>query len=66
MNYGLFKSVFSEVPLDKISGVTIKESLFGKICGYGDIIIESSATISGVKVRYIKAPFELKKNLPEN
>lgn len=65
MCYGLLKSVFSEVPLDKISGVTIKESLFGKICGYGDIIIESSATTSGVKVKYIKAPFELKKNLPE-
>lgn len=65
MHYGLFKSVFSEVPLEKISGVTIKESLFGKICGYGDIVIESSATTSGVKVKYIKAPFELKKNLPQ-
>lgn len=66
MCYGLLKSVFSEVPLDKISGITINESLFGKICGYGDILIESSATTSGVKVKYIKAPFELKKNLPEN
>lgn len=63
MCYGLLKSVFSEIPLDKISGVTIRESLFGKICGYGDILIESSASVSGVRVKYIKKPFELKKNV---
>lgn len=65
MCYGLLKSVFSEIPLDKVSGVTISESIFGKIFGYGNIIVESSAAVSGVKLRYIKKPFDLKKNLPE-
>ena len=62
---GLLKSVFSEVPLEKVSGVTISESFFGKIFGYGNVIVESSAATSGVKLRYIKKPFDLKKNLPE-
>lgn len=66
MHYGLLRSVFSEIPLDKVSGITINESLSGKICQYGHVIIESSAAISGVKVKYIKHPFEIKKNLPEN
>lgn len=65
MCYGLLRSVFSEVPLEKVSGVTISESIFGKIFGYGNVIVESSAATSGVKLRYIKKPFDLKKNLPE-
>lgn len=65
MCYGLLKSVFSEIPLDKVSGLTISESVFGKIFGYGNVIVESSAAISGVKLKYIKKPFDLKKNLPE-
>lgn len=62
---GLLRSVFSEVALEKVSGVTISESIFGKIFDYGNVIIESSAATSGVKLRYIKNPFDLKKNLPE-
>lgn len=65
MCYGLFRSVFSEIPLDKVSGITISESILGKIFGYGNVIVESSASISGVKLKCIKKPFDLKKNLPE-
>lgn len=66
MYYGIFKSVFSEIPIEKISGVTIREPFLGKVCGYGDVTIESSAATSGVRVKCISKPFEIKKHLSEN
>lgn len=63
VNSGLLKSVHSEIPAEKISGVTIVEPLFGKLFGYGTIIVESSANVSGARALYVANPYEVKKML---
>lgn len=63
---GLLKNLFSEVPLDKISGVTIHQPLFGKIFNYGTMIVESSAAVSGARIAYLKDPFAFKNLLEED
>ncbi len=62
---GLLRNVFSEVSLEKISGVTIHQPLFGRIFNYGTVIVESSANVSGARIAYLKDPFEFKKQLEE-
>lgn len=63
---GLLRNVFSEVTLDKISGITINQPLFGRIFNYGTVIVESSANVSGARIAYLKNPFEFKKQLEES
>lgn len=63
---GFINTVHSEIPIDKVSGITISEPLLGKIFHYGTIIIESSASVSGVRAKYIDKPFEFKNKIPSN
>lgn len=60
---GVLKSVQSELPIDKISGVTVVEPLLGKLFHYGTVIVESSANVSGVRANYINRPYDFKKTL---
>ncbi len=60
---GILKTTYFEIPRTHISGVSIQQSLFGRIFSYGNIIIESSANISAPKAKYVKNPFELKEML---
>lgn len=60
---GIFNSVQSELPIDKISGVTIVEPLLGKLFHYGTVIVESSAAVSGVRAKYINQPYDFKKTI---
>ena len=60
---GVFNSVQSELPIDKISGVTIVEPLLGKLFHYGTVIVESSAVVSGVRAKYINQPYDFKKTI---
>lgn len=66
MHKGLLKNTLSEIPADKVSGITINQSLFGRIFDYSSVIVESSAVVSGVKAAYIKKPFDLKKIIQTN
>lgn len=66
MHRGMLKNIFSEVPIDKVSGITINQSLFGRLFDYSTIIVESSAIISGVKTPFISKPFDFKRAIQEN
>ena len=58
---GIINSVTSELPLDKLSGITVVEPLLGKLFHYGTIIIESSASTVGIRAMYIDKPYDFKK-----
>ncbi len=60
---GVFNAVQSELPIDRISGITIVEPLFGKVFKYGTVIVESSASTVGVRAKYIDKPYDFKKTL---
>lgn len=60
---GFFSSKQSEIPLDRISGMTIVEPLLGKLFHYGTVIVESSASTVGVRAMYISRPYDFKKTL---
>ena len=63
---GLMRNLFSEVTLDKISGVTIHQPLFGRVFNYGTLIVESSANVSGARISYLKDPFAFKNLLEDD
>lgn len=59
---GVLSTKHSDIPREKISAITIQQSLVGKMLDYSDVIIESSANITVNRAKYIKNPFEFKRN----
>lgn len=55
----IWKAVVS-TPLRKINNVAYGQGLFGRIFGYGEILIESAATIGVTRYPYIKNPERVK------
>lgn len=47
-------------PLDKINNVYIHQGFIGKLCSYGDVVIQSAATIGAVKFAYASDPVRIK------
>ena len=63
MRSGWFTIKFSELPLEKVSGISFKQSLLGRIFNYATTLVESSANVSGIRIKWLKAAFEFKKKL---
>ena len=49
-----------EIPLAKINSISINQSIFGRIFGYGDVIILSGNDISGQVFNYAEKPETIK------
>lgn len=60
---GVLKTAYSDIPRDKISGITVNQSIIGKIFDYAEIKVESSAATTTAGTKYIKKPFEFKEML---
>ena len=57
---GLILKESASTPLRKINNVAYAQGLFGRIFGYGEIVIESAATIGVMRYPYIKNPERVK------
>lgn len=58
---GIVSTVSTEVPYTKINSINVRESLFGKILGYGDLVVSTGNDVSGVVFQGIQSPQEAKK-----
>ena len=58
---GIFSTASTEVPYTKINSINVRESLLGKMLGYGDLIVSTGNDISGVVFQRIQSPQEAKK-----
>jgi uncharacterized membrane protein YdbT with pleckstrin-like domain len=60
---GILSNHETEIPLSKINSVSIRQGLFGKILGYGDIIISTGNDTNGIVFKNIDKPKDLKETL---
>lgn len=58
---GVFSTASTEVPYSKINSINVRESMFGKIFGYGDLVVSTGNDVSGVVFQGIQSPQEAKK-----
>lgn len=57
---GLISKAVASTPLKNINNVTFQQGFFGRIFGYGTILIESAAAIGITRYPYIKNPERVK------
>lgn len=58
--YGVFSNNTKESPLDKINNVSYRQTLGGKIFGYGDVEIQTAAETGSTTYSMVAKPKELK------
>lgn len=58
--FGVFSHNSKESPLDKINNVTYKQSIWGRIFGYGNVQIQTAAEIGSTTYSTVEKPKELK------
>lgn len=63
VRYGWISHRISELPLEKVSGISFNQSLLGRIFNYATTLVESSANVSGIRIKWLKSAFEFKKML---
>jgi uncharacterized membrane protein YdbT with pleckstrin-like domain len=57
---GVFSSNSKESPLDKINAISYRQSYWGKICGYGNVQIQTADEILSTTYYAVEKPKELK------
>ena len=60
---GVLSNSEVEVPFNKINSISIKQTLFGKLLGYGDIIVNTGNDVSGIVFKSVDDPQSLKKEI---
>ena len=58
--FGFLSQNSKESPLDKINNVTYKQTIWGRIFGYGDVQIQTAAEIGSTVYHRVERPKELK------
>ena len=58
--YGVVNINSKESPLDKINNVSYSQQIWGRILGYGDVEIQTAATIGGTVYQFVQNPRLLK------
>lgn len=61
-SYGILSRNFMEIPLDQCEGVTVTQSLFGRVLNYGNIIASSVGT-SHIWMVTLEEPYSLRDNI---
>jgi uncharacterized membrane protein YdbT with pleckstrin-like domain len=62
---GVLSHNSKESPLDKINNVTYKQSLWGRIFGYGNVQIQTAAEVGSTTYFTVEKPKELKDTITE-
>ena len=57
---GVFSNYSKESPLDKINNISYKQTMGGKIWGYGDVQIQTAAEMGSTTYNYVSKPKQLK------
>ena len=60
---GVFTHVTKESPIDKIHNISHRQSLFGRLFGYGDVIIQTAAEEGATCCSLVANPVLLKESL---
>jgi uncharacterized membrane protein YdbT with pleckstrin-like domain len=63
--FGVFSHNSKESPLDKINNVTYKQSLWGRMFGYGNVQIQTAAEIGSTTYYTVEKPKELKDTITQ-
>ncbi|HBK70774.1 MAG TPA: hypothetical protein DDZ39_03805 [Flavobacteriaceae bacterium] len=63
--YGVFSVNSKETPLDKINNVSYRKSFFGRLFGFGNVIIQSAAETGATTHFLIEKPQLLKDTISE-
>ena len=58
--HGLISFHCDEMPLEKIENITVNSSFWGRIFGYGDVIIQGT-NINNINFNYVKRPENVRK-----
>ena len=58
--FGVFSLNSKESPLDKINNITYKQSILGRLFGYGNVQIQTAAEIGSTTYKMVERPKELK------
>ncbi len=62
---GVITSKSKESPLDKINNINYRQTLWGKIFGYGDVEIQTAAEIGATTYRMVTSPKRLKDTITQ-
>ncbi len=62
---GVITSKSKESPLDKINNMNYRQTLWGKIFGYGDVEIQTAAEIGATTYRMVSSPKRLKDTITQ-
>ncbi len=63
IKHGILSIEKQSVPLDKVNNIYFKQSLLGRLFNYGDICIQSAATMGGITYKFASDPNGIKLNL---
>lgn len=63
--FGVFSHNSKESPLDKINNVTYKQSIWGRMFGYGNVQIQTAAEIGSTIYYTVEKPKELKDTITQ-
>ena len=61
--FGVFSSNSKESPLEKINNVSYRQSLWGKMFGFGNVQIQTAAEIGSTTYTMVNGPKELKDSI---
>jgi uncharacterized membrane protein YdbT with pleckstrin-like domain len=57
---GIVSKQTADIPYEKINSVTVKQGIFGRIFGFGNLVVFTGNDTSGIKVIGIDKPNEIK------
>ena len=63
--FGVFTNNSKESPLDKINNVSFRQSLWGKIFGFGNVQIQTAAEIGSTTYTMVQGPARLKDSITQ-
>ena len=58
---GTVSTSSTEVPYSKINSINVRESIVGKMLGYGDLVVSTGNDVSGIVFKGVQSPQEAKK-----
>lgn len=57
---GIISVTADETTLDKVQNISLRQTILGRIFGYGTILIQTGATFGRDRISYVKNPKELR------
>lgn len=65
IKHGILSMNVDESPLDKVQSINLRQSFIGRLLNYGNIVVQTAATLSAHGFPYVKDPHKLRKTVSE-